>query len=113
MAAWWKRTLNFLVFFLDVSVRKKDNQLFTDLYIKPTDSHHYLHASSCHVYYPKKPITSSQALSLNRICSENSSYDKRCNELEVWLREGGTVMNCLNNKFLKLVNIREKTFLTM
>ena len=37
--------------FLDVSVRKKDNQLVTDLYIKPTDMHQYLYASSCHVYH--------------------------------------------------------------
>ena len=72
---------------LDVSVRKKNNQLVTDLYIKPTDTHQYLHASSCHVYHSKKSIPYSQALRLNRICSENSFDDKRCNELEVWLRE--------------------------
>ena len=42
--------------FLDVSVRKTNNQLVTDLYIKPTDTHRYLHGSSCHVYYSKKFI---------------------------------------------------------
>ena len=73
--------------FLDVSVRKKNKQLVTNLYVKPTDTHQYLHASSCHVYHSKKSIPYSQALRLNRICSENSFYDKRCNELEVWLRE--------------------------
>ena len=31
--------------FLDVTVIKKGNQLVTDLYIKPTDTHQYLHAS--------------------------------------------------------------------
>ena len=72
--------------FLDVSVRKTNNQLVTDLYIKPTDTHQYLHASSCHVYHSKISIPYSQALHLNRICSENSSYNKRCNELEVWLK---------------------------
>ena len=75
--------------FLDVSIRKKNNQLVTDLYIKPTDTHQYLHASSCHVYHSKKSIPYSQALRLNRICSENSLYDKRCNELEVWLWKRG------------------------
>ena len=69
--------------FLDVSVRKINNQLVTHIYIKPTDTHQYLHASSCHVYHSKKSILYSKALRLNRICSENSSYDKRCNELEV------------------------------
>ena len=77
------------IHFLDVSVRKTNNQLVTDLYIKPTDTHQNLHAGSCHVYHAKKSILYSQALRLNRICSENSSYDKRSNELEVWLRERG------------------------
>ena len=33
--------------FLDVEVIKKGKQLFTDLYIKPSDTHQYLHATSC------------------------------------------------------------------
>ena len=75
--------------FMDVSVRKKNNQLVNDLYAKPTDTHQYLRATSCHVYHSKKSIPYSQALRLNRICSENSFDDKRCNELEVWLKERG------------------------
>ena len=43
--------------FLDVNVIRKDNQLITDLYIKPTGTHQYLHASSCHVYHCKKSIS--------------------------------------------------------
>ena len=85
-------TANYLqeeINFLDISVRKKNNQLVTDLYIKPTDMHKYLHASSCHVYHSKRSISYSQVLPLNIICSENSFYDKRCNELGVWLRERG------------------------
>ena len=39
--------------FLDVSSGKKNNQLVTDLYIKPTDTHQYLHASCCHFYHLK------------------------------------------------------------
>ena len=74
---------------LDLSVRKTNNQLVTDLYIKATDPHQYLHASSCHVYRSKKCKFYSQALRLNRTFSENSSYDKCCNALEVWLRERG------------------------
>ena len=58
-------------------------------YKKPTDMHQYLHASSCHVYHSKRSIPYSQALRLNRICSENSFYNKSCNELQVWLRERG------------------------
>ena len=46
--------------FLDLSVRKKNNQLANDLYIKPIDTDHYLNASSCHVYHSKKTIPSAR-----------------------------------------------------
>ena len=74
---------------LDVTLMKKGNQLATDLYVKPTDTLQYLHASSCHVSHCKKSIPFSQALRLNRICSQNAFFDKGCNELEVWLKERG------------------------
>ena len=75
----------------------------TDLYVKPTDTHQYLHAGSCHVCHSKKPTDTHQYLhagschvyhskksipynhALNRICSNNQLFDKRCNELEGWL----------------------------
>ena len=45
--------------------------------------------SSCHISHCKKSIPFSQALRLNRNCSENAFFDKRCTELEVWLKERG------------------------
>ena len=44
------------------------SDLITDLYVKPTDMHQYLHASSS-----------------NKICSEPAF---RCNQLEEWLDKG-------------------------
>ena len=61
----------------------------TDLYVKATDNHQYLHSSSCHPYHYKKVIPYSQALRLNRICSDPISFDRRCNDLEKWLIERG------------------------
>ena len=52
--------------FLDVTVMKTDNQSVTDLYVKPTDTHQYLHVSSCHIYQCKKSVTFSQVLRFNR-----------------------------------------------
>ena len=80
---------------------KKGNQLVTDLYVKPTDTHQYLHASSCHVSHCKKSIPFCQALRLNRICSENAFFDKRCNELEVWLKERGYSDKLARGQILK------------
>ena len=75
--------------FLDAEVLKKGNQLATDFYIKPSDTQQYLHASSCLDFYSKKSIRYSQALRLNHFCSENSLFNKRCNDLEIRLRESG------------------------
>ena len=75
--------------FLDVQVSLNEGRIVTDLFVKPTDTHQYLHASSCHVYHSKKSIPYSQALRLNRICSNNSLFDKRCNQLEGWLCDRG------------------------
>ena len=69
MAAWWKRTWKVFKIsellppnnkihrqlftegdkFSRRFYQEKNNQLVTDLYIKPPDTHQYLHASSCHV----------------------------------------------------------------
>ena len=66
---------------------KRGNQLVTDLYVKTTNTHQYLHACSCHVSQCKRSIPFNQALRLNRICSENAFFYKRCNELEVCLKK--------------------------
>ena len=87
--------------FLDVTVMKNDNQLVTDLYVKPTNEHQYLYASSCHVFHCKISKPFSQALRLNRICSENAFFDKRCNELEVWLKERDYSDNLVGGQILK------------
>ena len=43
--------------FLDVEVH---NKLVTDFFVKPTDTHQYLEASSCHVFHSKRAIPYSQ-----------------------------------------------------
>ena len=69
---------------LDVQVIVVEGKLITDLHVRQTDSHQYLDPSSCHPYHCTKSIPYSQALRINRICSENSSFDPWCNELEEW-----------------------------
>ena len=51
--------------------------------------HQFLDPTSCHPYHCKKGIPYSQALRLNRICSDNKTVDRRCNDLEKWLMERG------------------------
>ena len=80
---------------------KKGIQFVNDLYVNPTDAHQYLHASLCHVSHCKKSIPFSQALRLHRICSENAFFDKRCNELEVLLKERSYSDKLVRGKILK------------
>ena len=68
--------------FLDVDIKLRDGELKTDLFVKPTDTHQFLHPISCHPCHCKKGIPYSQALRLNRICSDNETFDRRCNDLE-------------------------------
>ena len=87
--------------FLDVTVMNKGNQLVTNLHVKPTDTHQYLHTSSCHLSHCKNSIPFSQTLRLNRICSENKFFDKQWNELEVWLKERGYSDKLVRRQILK------------
>ena len=80
---------------------KRGNQLVTDLYVKTTNTHQYLHACSCHVSQCKRSIPFNQALRLNRICSENAFFYKRCNELEVCLKKRDYSEKVVRGQILK------------
>ena len=71
----WEHSLH-QAHFLDVTIRKDDSSLTTDLYSKPTDTHQYLHSSSCHPRHCKTGIAYSQALRLRRICSNDSDFHR-------------------------------------
>ena len=103
---WSKTQINFL----DVAVSLENGKITTDLYVKPTDTHQYLHSSSCHPYNCKKGIIHSQTLHLNRICSHSISFDRMCNELERWLLEKGYKKRKCGNKFWDVEQSVEITF---
>ena len=65
--------------FLDVKVINDSGKLDTDVYIKATDSHQYLHRTSGHPNACKKGIPFVQALRLRRICSKVDFFKKRAN----------------------------------
>ena len=65
------------VSFLDVEVTLKNSVLLPNLRIKSTDTHQFLDDASCHPYLRKKGTPYIQTLRLNRICPDNSNFDKR------------------------------------
>ena len=63
------------VTFLDTRVSIVHNELVTDLYCKPTNSHNYLRYNSAHPQRCKDSIPYSQFLRVKRICSNLSDFD--------------------------------------
>ena len=68
--------------FLDTLMSLKDGTITMDLYVKPTDTHQYLAANSCHPRHCKEAIPFSQALRMRRICSSDGDFLKRTAELK-------------------------------
>ena len=93
-----------------VEIIKEGNQLLTEVFVKSIDTHQYFLATSCHVYHSKKSIPYSQALRFNRICSENQFFDKRFNDLEVWIKNRGYNEKLVRKQILKAQNIGEQNF---
>ena len=59
----------------------------------------------------KKSIPYSQALRLNRICSNNKFFDTRCNNLEAWLISRGYSAGMVRHEILKARKFRRDELL--
>ena len=71
--------------FLDLLISIIGNRLFTTVYSKPTDSHLYLQADSCHQKATIKGIQKGVSLRLRRICSTLEEYDAKSKEYSAYL----------------------------
>ena len=76
--------------FLDLSVMLSNGKLPTDLYIKSTDRHQFLHYTSSHPDHTKRSIIYSQALRISRIWSNKSDFLKHLENMKSWF-EGVTL----------------------
>ena len=77
------------VTYLDTGTYTEDSRLETDLYIKTTDKHQYLHIGSCHPKHTKSAIPFGQARRLRRICSEETNFDKNTEALVQHFQQRG------------------------
>ena len=67
--------------FLDIKLSANDNGLSTSVHYKPTDSHNYVLNSSSHPQQVKNASPFSQFLRLRRLCSEDSDFNNKCEEM--------------------------------
>ena len=86
-AAWSESSVTFL----DTKVSIEGGCLVTDLhaYTKPTDTHQYLHCTSCHPQCYKTGIAFVHALRLHRICTNNDNSFHHTRELKGYLVQRG------------------------
>ena len=68
--------------FLDLKVSLGDGKLATDLLVKPTDRHKYLHYTLAHPNHTKRSIVYNQTQSLSRICSCKNDFEKHLGEMK-------------------------------
>ena len=91
--------------YLDTKVYIKDGQIHTTLYSKPSDTHDYLHPSSCHPKHICKNIANGVGSRIRRICSEQSEYEKHKNIQTKHFADRGYNLKFISDKFSIYDNI--------
>ena len=66
-----------------------DNGLSTSVHYKPTDSRNYLLHASSHPQHVKNAIPFSQFLRLRRLCSDDTDFNNKCEEMFQFFKRRG------------------------
>ena len=77
------------VAFLDIKVKVKQGEIETDLHVKFTDRHQYLHYTSSQLEQTKPSIVFSQSLRVSGICSKAEELRKHTTEMRPWFYKRG------------------------
>ena len=96
------RSFSFPLLFLDLKVKLLEGKIKTDLYIKETDRHQYLHYSSSHPNHTKRSIVFSQALRMKRICSEEEDFKTHIAEMKSWFQKRAYADKIIDKELVKV-----------
>ena len=99
------------VTFLDINISVRDNKLATSVHYRPTDSHSYLLYSSSHPSHVKDSIPYSQFLRLRRLCSEDSDFNSKCDEMSNFFSERGYPDSILSKALNRVQNVYRESAL--
>ena len=91
--------------FLDVNVKIRNNRFTTDLFCNETDCHQYLHFDSCHPSHMKQSSVYSQGLRLRRLCSEDTTFQTRLQELACWFEKRGYPKRLIDSQITKCFSV--------
>ena len=70
--------------FLDLKVKLKQGKTETNLHVKSTGRHRYLHYTSSHPEHTKRSIVFSQSLRISRIYSQAEDFRKHTTQMTSW-----------------------------
>ena len=87
--------------FLDtkLKVNQKEHKLYTDLYVKPTDTISYLKYNSAHPPKCKDSLPYSQFLRIKQICKNNEDYEKHTSlQVKEFLEKEYSIKKLLETK---------------
>ena len=73
---------------LDVDFKFLNGKFITDLHVKATYCHQYLHYTSLHPYHTKRSRVYSQALRVSRICSFKEDFERQKSNEVVVFKQG-------------------------
>ena len=97
------------LFSTDINISVQDNKLATSVHYKPTDSHSYLLYSSSHPSHVKDSIPYSQFLRLRRLCSEDSDFNSKCDEMSNFFSERGYPDSILSKALNRVQNVNRES----
>ena len=88
--------------FLDLKVSLHKDKLSTDLHIKPSDCHQYLHYSSGHPEHMKRSIVYSQLLRVSCVCSRENDFIWHKSNMKIWFQKRGYPEDITENETKKV-----------
>ena len=91
--------------FLDLQISVSSNKLMTTVYSKPTDSHLYLHSTSCHKSSSMNGIPKGVTLRLRKICSTTQEYQSKGKEYSSYLVARGHNPKTVKSTFDKIEKV--------
>ena len=97
--------------FLDINVSLINGKVFTDVYVKHTDRHQYLHYLSAHPYHTKKSVVFSQTLRISRLCSSEKDFENHKEKIKSWFRKREYPEDLITSEMskVKFYNLRLKS----
>ena len=97
--------------YLDLWIIKEGNQLYTDLYTKPTDRNTLLKADSYHPLHLKNSLPYSQLCRVKRICTRENDFDRNAEMMLNKFRTRGYKENTLTTAKSKIDKKNRDEFL--